>query len=229
MVRPNTLAQGDLVRRIPLGIGVALVLVGVIIVTVASQLTGQTEYQRVAGPREDLPYGEWSIAAEFRAGTRFFVGFAGPELEGVPDGEPILFINITDPTGGNTTLRIHVRTNIVTKYPGFNITVVATSDGFDAPQPTGNYNDAPIDFGGVTKIDGSHTAYMYTYSQALASFYYPPDAELPRLELYEIVNMTPPVVQYAVVGGAAVSLIGVVLSVWAAKSQKRPKRGRQRR
>jgi hypothetical protein len=217
------------VRKISLGVGVILMLAGVVVVSVTSQLSGQTEYQRVIRV-EDLPYGAWHVAADFRAGERFFVGFQGPNLEMVPDGEMILFINITDPTGGNTTLRIHVRLGIITKRPEFNITVKATSDGLEAPQPRGAYNDSPIDFGGVAKTDGNYAVHVYTYSQPYATYYYPPDAELPRLELYRVANMTPPLVQYAVAGGAAVSLVGLALSVWAAKKRTpRPKRTERRR
>ena len=222
-------AQGDLVRTIPLGVGIALLLVGVIVIAVASQLSGQTDYQRVARV-EDLPYGEWYVTAEFRARERFFVGFPMPNLEGVPDGEMVLYVNITDPTGGNTTLRIHERVGIVSEMPEFNVTVEATSSGLDAPQPLGNYNDGPIDFGGVAERDGLHTVHAYMYGQPYATLFYPPDGELSRLELYKEVSMTPPFVQYAVAGGGATSLIGVLLFVWAAKSQPpRPRRGKKRR
>ena len=216
-------------RTVALGVGIALLLVGVIVIAVASQLSGQTEYQRVARG-EDLPYGEWHVAAEFRTRERFFVGFPMPNLEGVPDGEMVLFINITDPTGGNTTLRIHVGVGIISKMPEFNVTVLATSDGLEAPRPIGDYNDAPIDFGGVAKRDGLYVVCAYMYGQAYGTLFYPPDAELSRLELYKEVSMTPPFVQYAVAGGGATSLFGVLLFVWAAKSHPpRPRHGKKRR
>lgn len=219
-------------RKVALGIGITLLLVGVVVISIAGQVTGQTDYQLVVPPGRlrDLPYGDWYIAAEFAAGTRFFVGFEGPDMEGVHPDTTILYVNITDPTGGNTTLMIDVRVNIVTKIPEFNITVRATSDGLEAPQPQGGHNDSPIDFGGVARREGLYRVQVYMYSQPYASYYYPPDGELRYLELHEVANVTPPFVQYAVAGGAAVSLTGVGLSVWAAKSRpSKPKRGRRRR
>ncbi|TET62505.1 hypothetical protein E3J49_08115 [Candidatus Bathyarchaeota archaeon] len=215
-------------RNLHLSLGIIILFFGVIVFSVSNQFT-ETDFIEVEGSRvENAPYGEWETSAQFAGGERLFVAFAMPNMEFVPNGEQVsatIWVSIIDPEGGNTTLRVDFKNP---SAPRLNVTLESKADGLTVGELRGGFYGAPPDIGGVAKYAGNYTAIVYTFGIAMAeAYYYRPDGKLPRLAFWVFVRTYPygvflPVGVVLIVGGAS-------LSVWAAKTSKRPSRRSSKR
>ena len=219
-------------RKIPLSVGCIILFAGIIIFSSANYAI-ETPENQLAERVKDLPYGQWKISKQFDRGEKIFVAFAGPKLIDIPNGVPAIatiWINITDPTGGNTTLRADFRVNLVTKNPELNITLESESEGLIVDKSKlGTSNDSPENLGGETQHDGNYTAYVYTYGIAMARYYYPPNADLPRLDLWRIVLKKEYSFGNLLPVGVALIVGGAFLSIWAASTKQSYKSRRKYR
>lgn len=220
--------KGDSVRENLLGLGIIILFVGVVVFSFSNRVVREEQYVPVNTVR-NLPYGEWKVTAYFEEGETIFVGFRGPNLEGVPNGErwaAEMWANITDPNGGNTTILMRFRLRGQT--PELNVTVQAKSDGLTVDEPAGDFNDSPLNIGGVTVYSGNYTVYMYTYGVAMAEYYYSPSGDLPRLEFLKVVmNIEYPQRGFLPLGAGCI-IVGVSLFLLAMRSSKRSKLQRRK-
>lgn len=209
--------------------------VGVVVFSFSNRVVREELWVPVNTVRK-LPYGEWKVTAYFEEGETIFVGFRGPNLEGVPNGErwaAEMWANITDPNGGNTTILMRFRLRGQT--PELNVTVQAKSDGLTVDEPAGDFNDSPLNIGGVTVYSGNYTVYMYTGGKTLpaqivmAKYYYPtPPGEMPRLEFLKVVmNIEYPQRGFLPVGVGCI-IVGVSLFLLATRSSKQSKSKRRK-
>lgn len=202
-------------RKNILALGIIFLFIGITTFPI-SFLPEKTEKNQLIERKEDLPLGKWEISAQFNKGEKLFVFFSRVEEKNmIIDGSAILDINITCPTGGNTTFRVMFTD---TYRPYANITLRSKDND------SGLIVNYPLEgIGGIAEYDGVYKAYVYTYSY-LAFNYFPPNGTLPWLELYKVIEEKN--YPYLVILPAAIALIiaGVSLSIWATKTTKRPSR-----
>lgn len=214
-------------RSTPLSFGIIILFVGLVVFSISNQFTETFESVRVKESNaEDLPYGEWKTSAHFERGERFWLRFSGPKLEGVPNHVELV-INITDPEGGNTTLKVNFR--MKTAGPELNVTVKSKSESLEVDDSDfGDFSDSPEDFGGLALLDGNYSASIDAYSPYVAGYYYPPNATLPYMEFWKRVPIrTYGNSQWLPVGGALI-IAGLLLSVWAVKSPRQTRRSKRK-
>ena len=102
-------------RKTLLGLGILVLFGGILAFSVANLPSPPERVYETIGDREiDLPYGDWKIERTLNQSQHVFVAFRGPNLgdEGPLPDAPQLWFNITDPNGGNTTLRADFRREI---------------------------------------------------------------------------------------------------------------------
>lgn len=219
-------------RKALLSLGIVILFVGVIIFSVSNQHMSALESNRVEGSRaEKLPYGEWKTSVLLGKDERIFVTFGGPNLVGVPNGGDIvtgtMWINITDPEGGNTTFKLEFKDP---DFPQLNLTIETRSDGLVVDDSAlGDFNDSPEDLGGITVGEGNYTATAYTWGLVMAKYYYPDEGVLPYIEFWILVEQ----IDYPNSGflpvGAILIIAGVSLSVWASRSSESSSKRRSKR
>lgn len=200
-------------KETALGLGIILIFVGIIAFPLSLQSTRIPE-SRLLAEREFLVFPDWTVSAQLNESENMVIYFSRPNTVGIPDGEEVLavmFVDIVDPQGGNTTFNISF-----TERSFFR--VVHWNDGgllVESPQYT-EYGD----IGGKTQYTGEYTARVYTY-RGLVPYYYPNSSTMRRLEISRATVR----IEYPYIAAlpVAVSLaaVGLVLTVWGARSQKR--------
>ena len=214
-------------RRTLLGLGIIILFAGLIVFSISNRFTETYESVCIEESiAEDLPYGEWKTSAHFEKGERFILTFPGPKLEGVPNHVELV-LNITDPEGGNTTLKIDFR--MKTAGPELNITVKSKSENLEIDDSDfGDFNDSPEDFGGLVLLDGYYSAFLHAYGRSVAEYYYPPNATLPHMEFWKYATIrTYPYSQLLPVGGRLI-IAALLLSVWAVRSSQQTRRSKRK-
>ncbi|UCD96726.1 MAG: hypothetical protein JSV35_01340 [Candidatus Bathyarchaeota archaeon] len=205
-------------RTEPLALGIALLLVGVIVISWSLSPIETDEYDLVVR-EEDLAYEDWNTSAPFVAQDQLFVAFEGPGMdEPIPNGGDFdvrFWVNITDPQGDNSTFRVDFRRE---QTPIMNVTVEQRGTGLLIADPVGNWNDGPLSIGGVTQYDGVYKVHLYTWGAGIVYSIYPPDGILNYLEMYVVrVTIERPQMNYLPVGIMA-GFAGAVIAVWALRT-----------
>ncbi len=203
-------------RRSFLALGIILLFVGVITFSV-SYTPDESEINETVDRKENLPIQKWRISGEFDKGERLFVVFSAVDPENaIVDSSAVVDVNITSPSGGNTTFRVLFTD---TFRPDINISLKSKDED------NGLVVSSPLEgIGGEAEYDGMYTAHVYAY---LPRLFYPPDGTLPWLELYRtVVERKYPYTAVLPVGIALI-IAGVSLSIWAAGSSAHPSRSRK--
>ena len=203
-----------------LGLGVILLFAGVIVLPLSIQQTTTPQNHLIAG-RSDLIYPDWTLSAELNESDNMFVYFSRPntgEQGPIPNGgAAYMFVNITDPVGGNTTF------NITFTRTSFTRVVDHNDGGLVIQNPQGMELG---DIGGKTRYGGEYRVRVYTYPGTVMP-YYPNNATMVRLEIGTVTAS----VEYPYIAALPVSLslvaVGLGLVVWGARSPKRRTRTRR--
>lgn len=214
-----------------LGLGVILLFIGTIAFSISVSVD-ELESNQLVTEEKDLavqmvhptgrptPIGKWEISAQFDKGEELFVLFksVNPENLIIDHGLTIVDVNITSPSGGNTTFRVLFTDSL---QPDVNITL------WSKDNDSGLIVSDPVEgIGGVAEYDGLYTATVYTIYPHLI---YPPDGTLAWLSLYKtIVEKKYPYFTVLPLGIVLV-VAGATLSIWGAKSSKKPTRLRRKR
>jgi hypothetical protein len=202
-------------RKNILALGIILLFIGIITFSISFSAE-KTEKNQLIKRKEDLPIGKWEISAQFNKGEKLLVFFSRVQEKNlIVDGTAIIDINITCPKGGNTTFRVMFTD---TYHPYANITLKSKDND------NGLIVNYPLEgIGGIAEYDGLYKVYVYSYSY-LEFNYFPPNGTLPWLELYKVIEEKN--YPYLILLPVAIALIiaGVSLSIWAAKTPKRPSR-----
>ena len=204
-------------REAVLGLGVIMIFAGVMVLPVSIQSFPEIRTE-LRVEREFLVFPDWVISAWFNRSQQLAVFFSDPTRPGedtIPDDSSIIFVNITDPTGGVTKFNITFYRTTVEVYMESNDGGLLVED----PSSQG--------VGGIAQYDGEYTARVYTWVGVVP--YYYADNTMRRLRLYEVIEMNK--FPYIIGLPAAAALIagGGMLVVWSARSPKRRPRPKVRR
>lgn len=203
------------------GLGLIVLFAGLITFSTSYQSTLDYESERTVR-LTDLPYGEWIGSMDFKKGEMFYLGFQGPNLENVPNGDQVsgwLEFNITDPLEGNTTFLVTFKGS---EAPEINVTLKLKSDGLEVNDSDfGDFNDSPEDIGGKTLYEGNYSIQAYTFSKNLAkNFYYPPDGSLGFLEIWRRIPNRTYSNEYLRIYSIILIGAGLAITVWGIKPQR---------
>lgn len=208
--------SGDFVRKSLIGLGIILLFVGVVISSEYNSAVEEPPEDKLVKEVNNLPVGKWEISAQFNKSEKLTVFFSTPDLENVP-AFTRFYASIVDPMGGRTNFTIDFSKKPSGLDVNFNVT---SNDG-------GLIVDKPIEgIVGVTSYNGLYTVHIYTL---FTSLYYPPDGTLPSLDLYKVVKKTDYPYRNILPIGIGLILVGVSLSVWAAKYSSKSRKKRERK
>jgi hypothetical protein len=201
------------------GAGMILLFAGIMVLPTSLQVT-KTPENHLLAEREFLVFPNWIASAQFNESEEMVIYFSRPNTEGVPDGDEVLavmFVDIVDPHGGNTTF------NISFTERSFGRAVDHNDGGLLVKSP--QYTEIG-DIGGKTQYTGEYTVRVYTY-RGLVPYYYPNSSTMRRLEI----SKTTERIEYPYIAALPVSVslaaVGLVLTVWGARSPKRRARSRK--
>jgi hypothetical protein len=199
-----------------LGLGIIFLFAAVIVFPISIQST-KTPENHIEAQREFLVAPDWTISVQLNESEEMLVYFSRPntgEQGPIPDGEDsiaYMFVDITDPHGGNTTF------NISFTERDFRRIVDHNDGGLIVKNPQSMELG---DIGGKTQYAGEYKVRVYTYS-GLEIYYYPNGTTMRRLEISTVTIKT----EYPYIAALPVSIslavVGLVLVVWGARSPRR--------
>lgn len=135
--------------------------------------------------KENLPNGNWQISHIFYEFERMSVNFPFPEVCDVPNGGGVratLLINITI-QNNVTRFRVDFKVGTNCSDPICNVSLQETGALIIDSTEFGDFNDSLEYLGGIAKYTGNYSVKIYSFSQFIATYYYPPNGTLTFLEL----------------------------------------------